>query len=96
MTSGDPLLSFILQFHQYNEWFGLNKHISPHWDSFFKKNISCVWVFWLPVYVHAGCPWRPEGGLRSPGTSYRWLPAAMWVLGIEPQSSGKAASALNL
>lgn len=28
--------------------------------------------------------------------SYRWLRAAMWVLGIEPRSFERAADALNL
>jgi hypothetical protein len=35
----------------------------------------------------------PEEGIRS---HYRWLWAAMWLLGIELRISGRAASALNL
>lgn len=36
-------------------------------------------------------PWMPEDGIRSPGTGviYRQLWATMWVLEIEPESSGR-------
>jgi hypothetical protein len=35
----------------------------------------------------------PEEGIRS---HYRWLGAAMWLLGIELRTSRRAVSALNL
>lgn len=46
--------------------------------------ILCVWVFCL-FYVCGTCFWclqRSVEGIRSPGTSYRWLWMAMWVLGL--------------
>lgn len=38
------------------------------------------------------CPWRPADSVGSPGTGVRSGRASMWVLGIEPKSSGGAAS----
>jgi hypothetical protein len=38
---------------------------------------------------------RGQKRVGSPGTSYKWLKAAMWALEIEPESSGRAVSALN-
>lgn len=32
------------------------------------------------------------GALRSSGMGYRWLPAAMWVLGIKPRTLRRGAS----
>lgn len=40
------------------------------------------------------CPWMTEG-IVSQKTSYRWLWATRWVLGIESETSRKASSALN-
>ena len=52
----------------------------------------CVGVLPACVPVHPGTwyPRRPEEGVRCPRTG-----VIMWVLGIEPKSSKRAASALN-
>lgn len=48
------------------------------------------------IYVHqAGCPRRSEEGIRSSGTALTGGFVTMWVLAAEPQSSARAASALN-
>lgn len=54
------------------------------------------WLFCLHVYSCTMCMHclpLPEEGIKSPGT--RWLWATIWVLGIKPRSSARAASALN-
>jgi hypothetical protein len=40
-----------------------------------------MYVCVLPASLE---PWRPEEGIRSPETGYRWLWASLWVLGVEP------------
>lgn len=54
----------------------------------------CMGEFCLHKCLH---PQRSEEGTRSPGTGVigGWLWMAMWVLGIELESSGRAARALN-
>ena len=44
-------------------------------------------------HLHAWCPEKPELGVGSLGISYRQLGVAIWVLGIEPMSLGRLASA---
>lgn len=44
-------------------------------------------------HIHVQNPWWPEEGTRSLGT--RWLLPTIWVLGTEPESSQRTASALN-
>lgn len=41
------------------------------------------------------CLWKPEGSIGSPDLSNSHLWAAMWVLGAEPKSSGRAATTHN-
>jgi hypothetical protein len=62
--------------------------------------ILYIWVF-LPMYICL-CTmciqwsWRSEEGAGSPWNwSYRWLWAAMWVLGIKPRTSARVACVLN-
>ena len=47
-------------------------------------------------HVCAYCPQRPEEGVEFLGTHNRLLQAAMWVLGIEPGFSGRAACGVIL
>lgn len=49
-------------------------------------------VYHVPRLVPAEGP-REEHTTRD--YSYRWLQPALWVRGIEPRFSGRAASALN-
>jgi hypothetical protein len=54
--------------------------------------LTCVSVLSACMYVYhvqACCPQRSENW------SIGWSRAALWVLGIEPGPSGRAASALN-
>ena len=51
---------------------------------------ACMAVY----HVHALCLWRPKENSGIPGTWWVW--AAMWVLGIEPGSSGRTVSTFNL
>lgn len=57
-----------------------------------------VWVFCLYVQLHInaclGSP-RLEEYIRSPGTEAAGGWGSMWILGIKPRSSGRAASALK-
>ena len=50
------------------------------------------------IYICAPRVWsvqRDWRGRWTPGSgSYRWLWVAMWILGLKPRSSGRAASAL--
>lgn len=60
---------------------------------------SCVWVF-ACLYICAPCeclmPPRPEHGIGSPKhCSYRWLVAALWVLGIQLGPFGRTSDTLN-
>lgn len=58
----------------------------------------CVWVFCLPVCCGPCVCLPPEGSeediIRSPGDWWQ-LGAAVWVLGIQPRSSGRAATLLG-
>lgn len=59
------------------------------------KNI-CVSVLPARVSVHNvhAMPWRPGEDVGSSlNWTYSWLWTAMWVLGIVPRSSARAASA---
>lgn len=50
---------------------------------------------WTSVQYVMQHPQRPEVGVRSPWScSYRGLQVVMWMLGIEPGSSARAAGAL--
>lgn len=52
-----------------------------------------LWPTYMSVYhMHAWNPQRPEGGIRSSGTSTQDGCELPWVLGIGPGSSVKAAS----
>lgn len=47
-------------------------------------------------HTYAWCFWRPKKGQQIAWNgSSRWLWAALWVLGTEPRSSGRAASTLS-
>jgi hypothetical protein len=47
--------------------------VCPRPHPFFVYECSaCIYV-WAPLYLHALFLWRPEEGIRSPTTSYRWL-----------------------
>lgn len=60
---------------------------------YFKKMHISVLPAYAPVYqAHDWYLWRPEEDIRSSGT--RSL-EAMWLPGIEPQSSATGASGLN-
>jgi len=62
-----------------------------------------VWISTVVMKLHeAGgrswCRWRGAAywpAKEVTGSHYRWLWAAMWLLGIELRTSGRAASALN-
>ena len=57
----------------------------------------CLSVF-VCVYVCTMCmqyPWRPEEGIRSPGTEVTRSYEPMRVLGMEPGSSAGVANALK-
>ena len=58
---------------------------------------QCVWVFW-PAYMSVHMCVVPREFRRGYhilwNWSYRWL-WAMWLLGIKPKFSGRAASAFN-
>lgn len=50
----------------------------------------------MSVYhVPAWCLWRPGGCQSAWNWSYRWFWGTVWVLGIEPEFSARATSALN-
>ncbi|CAO2597816.1 hypothetical protein LEMLEM_LOCUS9161 [Lemmus lemmus] len=50
----------------------------------------------LTVYHVFAVPMESRGGHQVPWNwSYRWWQTAMWVLGLLPASSGRAASALS-
>ena len=63
-------------------------------------------IYWVYCYiflhvcmsvhsVYSWCPWRPEEGIVFPGTKIIDGCEPLWILGIEPRASGRAASALN-
>lgn len=53
---------------------------------------ACIYVYGPYVcLVHVGV----KDGVRSPGLSYRWLWAVMWLLRTKHGSSASAAPALN-
>jgi hypothetical protein len=41
------------------------------------------------------CLWRPEEGIKSPGTRVTELHVTMWVLELEPKSSARTAGTLS-
>lgn len=50
----------------------------------------------MPVHhMSMWCLWRPEEAIGSHGTRVTVDRPSLWVLGIEPKSSGRVASALN-
>jgi hypothetical protein len=51
-----------------------------------------LFIYFIYVSTLSLSSCTPEEGIRS---HYRWLWATMWMLGIELQTSGRAASALN-
>jgi hypothetical protein len=60
-----------------------------------------IWVFCLHICMHTVCVClvlteARQGYQISCNWSYRQVWAAMWLLGIEPKSSRKAGSALNI
>lgn len=58
----------------------------------------CVDILPASVSVYCGrvVPMRPKEGAGSPWDwGYRWLLAAVWVMGIEPGSSGRLANAFD-
>ena len=69
-------------------WRGQISLICPHWFQFILP-LQLIILYFMCIGVCHGCevPWN---------LSYRQLWAAMWVLGVEPWSSGIAGSALNL
>lgn len=73
-------------------WWKFNWTI--HLSSFFPL---FMWVFGLQVCLSTTAPMETKRSCQLPcDWSYRWQWAAMWVLGIKPGSSGKAASALTI
>lgn len=53
---------------------------------------ACIFIH----HVHT-MSWRLEEGIKSLRQwSYKWLLAAIWVLGIEPRSTARADTAFNL
>lgn len=68
----------------------------------FKKDafilILCVWIFCLHVYLcimWMQILWPRRGSQMSWPWSYRWLWVTVWVLGIKPRCSERAAGALR-
>lgn len=67
------------------------------WDSFKKYFIVlCIRLFWLHECLHFVCAWclgrQKPTEVSGMDWSYRTI---MLLLGIEPQSSGKAVSAIS-
>ena len=58
----------------------------------------CLWVFHLHISTPCVCLLHSEAGGKHQAPwnwSERWLEAALWVLGTEPGSSARTASALT-
>lgn len=59
--------------------------------------VLCVWACCLHMFVHhrhsVSGGWKRV--LNPLDWSYRWLLAAMWVLGVRALSSGRAVRALH-
>lgn len=63
-----------------------------------KDLFFCVWVFGLHacvMYVCIPCACLVSVEVRRRNQGHRWLGTTMWVLGVKPRSSLRAASALN-
>jgi hypothetical protein len=68
-------------------------HLQPT-SSLFIQLFLCVWIFCLHVYKCMCTCLVPTEDILN--WSYGRLWAVMWLLGTEPRSSARAASALNL
>lgn len=76
----------------------LTVHSGEHSGSLFslKMNLTYVFGMWsLRLLLHHVCVWCPQRPERPPGTGVHVAMSIMWVLGIEPGSSERVASAFN-
>lgn len=78
--------------------------VASYFGIYFNLHILCGYVFCLHVclcHICAWCTWRPAEGISSAKTGVnRWLWSsllwmAMWVLGIESKSSGRADNSIS-